>query len=183
MPAQEVYRPFARHMHWLTVALVAGLVPVGLFMTYRGNTLNIWDGLTNSLYSAHKLTGFVLLWLVVVRLGYRLLRGAPADEPTLTPLQKRVSHAVHWAIYGLLLAVPLAGWLAVSLYPSLGLFGLFNLPALVGPNQEMAARAFLAHKIMAISLVALILAHVGAALMHHFILKDGVLRRMLPKGD
>lgn len=181
MADQNIYHPAARHMHWLTVILIAGLVPVGLYMTYRGNTLDIWDGTTNSLYSAHKLTGFLLLWLVVARLLFRLVRGAPPDEPTLDPLQKKVSHIVHWALYGLLVAVPTAGWLGVSLYPSLGIFGLFNLPGLVAPDQDMAKRALLAHKFMAYALVGLICAHIGAALFHHFIRKDGVLRRMLPK--
>ena len=183
MPVQDVYRSAARHMHWLTAALIAGLVPVGLYMTYRGNTLDIWDGLTNGLYSGHKLTGFILLWIVLARLLYRLTQGAPPDEPTLTPLQKRVSHLVHWAMYGLLVAVPLAGWIGVSLYPSLGIFGLFNLPGLVSPNQDMAGTALLAHKFMVYALVGLICAHIGAALFHHFIRKDGVLRRMLPKRD
>jgi cytochrome b561 len=181
MPVQDVYHPAARHMHWLTVILIAGLVPVGLYMTYRGKTLNIWDGLTNSLYSGHKLTGFLLLWLIVARLLFRLTRGAPPDEPTLEPLQKIVSHIVHWALYGLLVAVPMAGWIGISLFPALGIFGLFDLPGLVAPNEDMAKRALLAHKFMAYALVGLIFAHTGAALFHHFIRKDGVLRRMLPK--
>ena len=180
MSDEQVYRPAARHMHWLTVLLIAGLVPVGVYMSYRGNTLDIWDGLTNGLYSAHKLTGFLLLWLVAARLLYRLMRGAPPDEPTLDPLQKKLSHLVHWALYGLLVAVPMAGWAGVSLYPSLGIFGLFNLPGLVAPNEALAGRALMAHKFLAFALIGLICAHIGAALFHHFIRRDGVLRRMLP---
>jgi cytochrome b561 len=181
MSDHEIYRPAARYMHWLTVILIAGLVPVGLYMTYRGNDLDIWDGLTNALYSGHKLTGFLLLWLVVARLLYRLTKGAPPDEPTLDPLQKKLSHIVHWALYGLLVAVPMAGWVGISLYPSLGIFGLFDLPGIVAPNKDMAGRALMAHKLMAFALIGLICAHIGAALFHHFIRKDGVLRRMLPK--
>lgn len=183
MPVPQVYQPAARHMHWLTALLVAGQVPVGFYMTHRGKELDIWDGLTDNLYSGHKLVGFLLLWLILARLLYRFVNGAPQDEPTLTPVQKRLSHLVHWAIYGLLVAAPLAGWIAVSLYPALGIFGIFNLPALVSPNEALAERAFLAHKLLALGLCGLILAHIGAALMHHFILKDGVLRRMLPKRD
>jgi cytochrome b561 len=181
MTDQDAYAPAARHMHWLTVILIAGLVPLGLYMTYRGGTLDIWDGTTNALYSAHKLTGFVVLWLVVARLIFRLMRGAPPDEPTLEPWQKKLSHIVHWALYGLLFVVPLAGWLGVSLYPALGIFGLFDLPALTKPDQDMAERVLQAHKFMAFALVGLICAHIGAALFHHFIRKDGVLRRMLPR--
>lgn len=83
MPATRVYSPVARALHWITVVAVFAMIPVGLAMSYRGNVLNIWDGLTNGLYSAHKLVGFLLLWLMVGRLAYRLLHGAPLDEPTL----------------------------------------------------------------------------------------------------
>ena len=174
-----VYSPVARLLHWLTVAFVAVMVPVGLVMTSRAEH-NIWDGLTNALYSSHKLAGVLLLCLVAVRLIYRLSHGAPPDEPTLEPWQKRVSHLTHWAIYALLIAVPLLGWTGISLYPALDIFGLFTLPGLVSPNQPMSSTVFNLHKLGAFALVALVAMHVGAACFHYFIRKDGVLRRMLP---
>ena len=70
MPAARVYSPVARTLHWITVAAVFVMIPVGLTMSYRGNVLNIWDGLTNGLYSAHKLTGFLLLWLMAQSEGF-----------------------------------------------------------------------------------------------------------------
>lgn len=178
-PPPEVYKPAARHFHWLTVALIAVQVPLGIAMSYRGNWLNLWDALTNTLYSWHKLIGLVILFVVLARLGYRLSRGAPADEPTLEPWQKIVSHTTHWAIYALLIVVPLLGWLGVSYYPALNVFG-FNLPALVSPDQGAAAKVFFAHLVGALLLVVLIGMHVGAALFHYVIRKDGVLNRMLP---
>lgn len=178
--SSATYRPVARLFHWLTVGIVLCMAPVGLYMTYRGNTLNIWDGLTNTLYSSHKLTGIFLLMLVILRLGYRLKNGAPPDEPSLEGWQKAASHLTHWSLYGLLLAVPLAGWIGISLFPSLGVFGLFNLPGLVSPDKDRAALAFMFHKWLGILMGVLILTHVSAALFHYFIRKDGVLRRMLP---
>jgi cytochrome b561 len=175
-----VYSAAARHMHWVTAAVVLAMIPAGLAMTYRGNTLNIWDGLTNAMYSSHKLLGFLVLWLVAGRLAYRLLKGAPPDEPTLLWWQKAGSHLVHWLLYGLLLVVPLLGWVGVSLYPSLTVFGLFNLPALASPNQDLAGKVLDIHGTLAIVMGLLVCAHVGAALYHHLIRKDGVLRRMLP---
>jgi cytochrome b561 len=86
--ARETYTCTARHFHWWTVAVVAVLVPIGLTMNYRGNVLGIFDGLTNTLYSTHKLLGFTLLLIVIARLAYRLLVGAPADEPTHETRQK-----------------------------------------------------------------------------------------------
>src|SRR6478735_2172301 len=122
MPPGDRYSPIARTLHWITVVAVFGMTPVGLTMSYRGNVLDIWDGLTNGLYSAHKLTGFLLLWLTAGRLIYRVLHGAPPDEPTLEWWQRASSHLVHWLLYGLLLVVPLLGWIGVSLYPALDIF-------------------------------------------------------------
>jgi cytochrome b561 len=175
-----VYSPAARRFHWITVAAVFVMIPLGLGMTYRGNSLDLWDGLTNGLYSAHKLLGFLVLWLTAGRLAYRLLHGAPLDEPTLEWWQKAASHLVHWALYGLLLVVPLLGWIGVSLYPALTIFDLFNLPALAAPNEEAAKRVLALHGWLAILLALAVAGHIVAALSHHFIRKDGVLRRMLP---
>lgn len=175
-----VYGPVARRLHWLTVAGVFTMLPLGLVMTYRGNTMDVWDGLTNALYSTHKLLGFLLLWLTAGRLIWRLLHGAPPDEPTLLWWQKAGSHLVHWLLYGLLLVVPLLGWIGVSLFPSLTIFGLFDLPALASPDEEAAKRVLAVHGALALSMALVIAGHIGAALYHYFVRKDGVLRRMLP---
>ena len=175
----EHYSLTARFAHWLTVAFIAVLVPVGLFMTYRGKELNLWDDLTNTLYSGHKLAGFILLWLIVARLGYRLFAGAPADEPTLTGFHKFASHAVHWAMYGLLIAIPILGWIGVSAFPALQVFGGASLPAITGPDRALAEQVFELHGLLARLLMALIALHIAAALYHHFIRRDGVLRRMI----
>ena len=180
-PPAPVYSAAARHMHWATAGAVVIMVPLGLAMTYRGNTLNIWDGLTDALYSSHKLLGFLVLWLVAGRLAYRLLKGAPPDEPTLLWWQKVGSHLLHWLLYGLLLVVPVLGWVGVSLYPSLTVFGLFDLPALAKPNEDLATSVLTVHGKLAIVMALLACAHVGAALYHHLIRRDGVLRRMLPR--
>jgi cytochrome b561 len=178
--SQHVYSPVARRFHWWTVAFVAVLAPVGLYMSYRGNTLNQWDATTNALYSGHKLAGLLLLLLVIARLGYRLVHGAPADEPTLEGWQKAASHVTHWTLYGLLILIPILGWLGVSRYPALEIFGRFELPALVAPDKEQAEAIFNLHKLAAYALIALVALHIAAALFHYVVRKDGVLARMLP---
>jgi cytochrome b561 len=150
---------------------------MGLSMAYRGRVLNVWDGLTNTLYSSHKLLGIVIFCVVAMRLLYRLAHGAPADEPTIAWWQKAASHATHWGLYLLLLTVPILGYLGISLYPALDVFGL-SLPGLVEPNQEAAGRVFFLHLLGAVGIVLLAGMHVSAALFHYFIRKDGVLRRM-----
>ena len=175
-----VYSPVARRLHWLVFALVAVQVPIGFIMSYRGNKTDTWDGMTNGLYSTHKAIGFLLLWLVVIRLAYRLTKGAPADEPTLEWWQKAASHLTHWGLYGLLVAIPMLGWLGVSLYDARSIFGLFSLPALAAKNTDASNLVFALHFYAAMLLAAMVMAHIGAALYHHLIRKDGVLRRMLP---
>jgi cytochrome b561 len=176
----RVYSPLARRLHWWTVVFVAGLIPVGFYMVYRGSTLNIWDATTNNLYTAHKLGGFIVLWLIVARLIYRFRNGAPPDEPTLTGIQQLAAHVTHWAMYGLLIVVPLLGWAGVSRYGALNIWGPISLPPLLSQDQDRATLIFWLHGWAATLLALLILAHVGAALMHHVVLKDGTLRRMLP---
>lgn len=174
------YSSTARFLHWLTVAFVAAIIPVGFVMTYRGKVLNVWDGTTNALYSSHKLAGVILLAIVLVRLGNRLMRGAPADEPSLEAWQRFGSHVVHWLLYLLLVAMPLIGWIGISMFPALDVFGLFKLPALAAPSPDGAKLAFYVHGTCAYILLGLIGVHIAAALFHHFIRRDGVLARMLP---
>ena len=177
----ETYSWTARTLHWVTVALVVIQVPIGAVMTYRGNTLNVWDKLTGALYNSHKLIGVTILLVVIWRLAYRLTRGAPPDEPTIEPWQKLASHANHWGMYLLLVCVPVAGYVGISLFPALDIFGLFSLPGIVAPNKEAANTAFTVHKVLAVLLVLFIAVHVAAALFHYFVRKDDVLGRMLPK--
>jgi cytochrome b561 len=177
----QIYGRTARFLHWLTVALIAVQVPIGLYMSYRGNVLDVWDRLTGALYNSHKLIGVTILLVVLWRLGYRFARGAPADEPTLEPWQKIASGLNHWGMYVLLICVPVAGYIGISLFPALDIFGLFSLPAVVAPDKEAAARVLSIHKLLAVILVLLIAAHIGAALFHYFIRRDNVLGRMLPR--
>lgn len=177
----NTYSRIARALHWTTVALVAIQVPAGVYMVYRGKTLHIWDKLTGALYNGHKLAGIAILLLVLWRLAYRFTRGAPPDEPTLEPWQKLASHANHWGLYLLLVATPVAGYVGISLFPALDIFGLFKLPGIVAPDKAAAGTAFAVHLALAIGLVLLIGMHVAAALFHYFVRKDNVLGRMIPR--
>ena len=176
----QLYSGTARLLHWLTVVLLALQFPVGFYMAYRGNALNVWDSLTNTMYSGHKLSGLVILLIVVLRLLYRTTQGAPPDEPTLEPWQRLVGHLNHWLLYALLIAAPVAGYIGVALFPALDIFGLFKLPAVVSPDKEAAKTALLgsAHDAGTGAGVADRVARWGAALYHYLIRKDDVLGRM-----
>jgi cytochrome b561 len=181
MENSRSYSPLQRMLHWIIALGVICMVPVGLYMVNRGKWSN-FDALTNTLYSWHKLIGFCLLWLIVVRVIVRLMRGAPPPVP-LHPLQKFASEATHFGLYVLLLVVPLLGWAGVSAYGARGT-PLFNLPAILSENQDLGNKILYYHGWVAIGLGLLALMHIGAALMHRFVFKDGVFQRMWPgSGD
>ena len=169
-------------LHWLMAGLVLFQIAAGLIMTYDGPGKEIFKSLTDlfGLYSLHKVLGVVLLALVLIRIAYRVGRGAPPDEPTLEIWQKEVSHFTHAWIYFLLILTPLLGWIGISLYPAVRVFGAFDLPSLMAPDKAASEAVFVAHQYAAFALIALIGAHIGAALFHHFVRRDDVLRRMLP---
>jgi cytochrome b561 len=177
----ELYSRAARTLHWLTVALVAVQLPVGLVMVYRGNVLNVWDKLTGALYNGHKLVGVTILLVVLCRLFYRLLHGAPPPEPTITRWQRIASALNHGGMYVLLICAPVAGYIGISLFPALDIFGLFSLPGVVPPDKEAAKTAFAVHKVLVALVVLMIAVHVAAAMFHYVIRKDNVLGRMIPK--
>jgi cytochrome b561 len=177
---ETTYSTGARHFHWWTVALLTAQVPLGLYMVYRGGATK-FDALTGRLYDLHKTLGLVILALVVARLIYRLVHGAPADEPTIDWWQRAASHVTHWSLYALLILVPLVGWLGISLYGAREVFGILTIPPLAVPNSEAAGTVLLLHRLLAFLIVLLIAMHVGAAVvLHYFIRGDGVLARMLP---
>lgn len=176
----EIYSGTARMLHWIVVGLIAIQVPIGFYMTYRGGDLNIWDATTNNLYSGHKLLGVIILALMIWRLAYRLTAGAPSPEPTLEPWQRMVSELTHWAIYALLFIVPILGYIGISQYPALNIFGMFSLPGIASPDKASAEQIFELHAIAAFALLGLIAMHIGAALFHNIFRKDNVLGRMLP---
>lgn len=177
-PIVEIYSATARALHWLVVALLLVQIPLGLYMVSYGAATKFAPP-TGQMYDSHKLLGLAILSVMLVRLGYRLIHGAPADEPTIEPWQKVVSHITHWALYLLLLAIPIGGWLAVSYYGPVQPFGI-KIPSLAAENKAMAETMFKVHKFSAFALMGLAGMHIAAALYHHTARGDNVLARMLP---
>jgi len=181
-PDPTAYSSTARRLHWLMAVLVIFQVAAGLMMVQEHPESNVWARIAEalSLYDAHKVMGLVLLALALARLAYRIGRGAPADEPTLDTWQREASHMVHSWVYLLLILVPLLGWLGISLYPAVVVFNALTLPSLAPPDQPKSAIVLTAHAYAAFLLIGLVAIHICAALFHHFVRRDDVLRRMLP---
>lgn len=163
-------------LHWLTVVLIIGLGTLGLVMTELPTS-----PLKISLYALHKSFGLTVLALTVLRLLWRFYAGAPDAVPGMPRWQARIAHAVHGALYTLLLAIPLSGWLFNSAagFP-LRWFGLFSLPKLSHYDKTLKAFAHETHETLFYVLAALLLAHAGAALVHHYRDRDATLARMWP---
>jgi cytochrome b561 len=173
------YSPLQRTLHWITVLCLLILVPLGFYMVRRYFATN-FDALTKDLFNIHKLLGLLLLAVVALRLGVRLVRGAPPHVPPLPAGQRMAAEAVHWLLYALLLIVPVLGWMGASAYGLLTLpFGL-RLPEIVANNGDYAGQVLQWHLRGAVVLCLLAGAHIGAALLHRLVLKDRVLERMWP---
>ncbi len=171
------YPATSKLLHWLVAGCVLMTAPVAIAMT------RIDKGPTqDALYNFHKSLGVLILILMVLRLINRLAAGALAAESGIEPWQKTVSSIVHTSLSVLLLAMPVVGYFANSVYgASTPFFGLFEIPAIVGQNEGLATQLFTLHRWVGWLVILLVLTHVSAALYHHFIRRDAVLKRMLPR--
>ncbi len=163
-------------LHWLTALLVVGQVLTVMAMdTDLADNRPLWSML-------HKSGGLTILVLTLARIGWRL-REPWIPEPVATPRwQAFAARAVHVGFYGVLLAMPLIGWAASSAAGrDILWYGLFQWPLLPIEGGRDAARDIIEwHELSAKLLYVLLALHVGAALKHHLIDRDNVLRRMLP---
>lgn len=175
----QSYSGAQKALHWLIALMILSMLPIGFYMVDRGAKTN-FDAWTNTLYTAHKTFGFVVLMLVALRIVVRRSRGAPAPVATLSPLERFVSETVHKLLYVLMLLVPLLGWAGVSAYPARGIFFGLSLPPIAPVNEKLAETLLQLHGYAAIALAALVALHFAGAMMHGFVKKDGVLRRMMP---
>jgi cytochrome b561 len=165
-------------MHWAIAVLI-------LIMAYLGLTMGDLPNGPGKIqtYALHKSIGITILALVALRVLWRLYAGAPHPVPGSPRWQQRIASFTHAAIYLLLFAIPISGWVLNSAagFP-LQWFHLFNLPHIVGENHDLHELAEEAHEIMFWILAFLVVAHAGAAFYHHLFQRDATLARMLPKG-
>jgi cytochrome b561 len=174
-PAAPGYTRTAIALHWLAAALIVGGLALGVWMVdlpLAPRTLRV--------YAYHKWIGITVFLLAVARLGWR--RAHPLPPPVAMPeWQRRAAAATHAALYALMLAIPLSGWLYSSATGvEVVYLGLVPLPDLVAKDKALAGVLKAVHMTLNFTLVALVTVHAGAALRHHFVDRDGVLLRMLP---
>lgn len=162
-------------LHWLMALGILGNGILGLLMVDMSRGM---DKLNT--YAIHKSIGLTLLALLILRACWRLYDRAPRDEP-MPRWQRLAAHATHGVLYLFMLALPLSGWIYNSANGNpLQWFKQFNLPALMGKNEDLAEIAKETHEILFWILVVVLVAHVGGALVHHWFERDNTLLRMLP---
>lgn len=169
----ERYSLVARTLHWIMAILI-------LF--------NLWLGIAHDslpknwqVMPVHKSVGLTVLALAAARLIWRLTH-RPTPLPDALPAWERgAAKATHYAFYVFMLLVPLSGWIMTSAGSRpLSWFFLFDVPKFaVSKGDAIVGISGETHEILGYLWIALLILHVAAALRHHFILKDGVLRRML----
>ena len=131
------YGTVAMSLHWLIAAAVIANLCIGLYMA----DLPRADPSKFELIALHKSIGLTVLALSVLRVVWRLVNPVPLPPPGLAPWLKFAGRAVHFLLYFLIVAIPLAGWLMVSVgsmghpTPVFGLFGWPSFPILADMSR------------------------------------------------
>lgn len=180
------YSAVAMVLHWA----IAGLIAWNLVLGFR---MHAAKGLAQfNLFQLHKSVGISILLFSLVRLAWRLTHRPPPLPATMRGWEKAVAHVTHIALYLIMIGMPLTGWIVVSTSP-------LNIPTLLfhtipwphvpvvhdlaGPLKARINAGFdVSHMILAWGALALIALHVGGALKHMLVERDGVASRMLPFG-
>lgn len=176
-PTTQGYSTAARLFHWIVALLVFGMVPAGLIMVQE----DISRPLQDTLFIFHKNFGLVVFVLVIARFAYRRANPPPPLPDHMPPWQKQIAKLTHRLLYLFLLVLPIAGYIRVRAggFPIESLDAL-GLPPLVPRSDALAERAKTVHYFAAIGIILVAAMHVGAALFHGLVKRDGVFSRMWP---
>jgi cytochrome b561 len=170
------YGAVAQSLHWLIAGLVLMMFGLGWYMVRLPLSQQKFD-----LYQLHKWFGITIFALAALRLLWRLWHTAPPLPSTMPAWERAAARASHGLLYALLLVQPAIGFLQSNAanFPVV-LWGVVPLPALIGADEPLSETLLHLHHFGAFLFALLVLVHALAALRHHFLLGDDVLRRMLP---
>jgi cytochrome b561 len=177
LPTQPAtYTRTAVSLHWVIALMICAAFPLGVYM--HDLPLSPYK---LKLFSYHKWIGVTALMLAAVRVAWRLIYRPPELPATMPRWERYAALAMHQLLYALLFAAPLSGWLASSATGFQTVwFGVIPLPDLIGKDKEFGEFLVGMHKYLDYLLLALVGAHVVAALKHHFIAHDDILIQMIP---
>lgn len=171
------YRPLARWLHWIVAVAVLLMIPAGLVMTQDGLARPVQD----TLFLFHKNLGTLLIPVILVRIIYRLTHRPPPLPETIPAWQRRAAAVSHGLLYALLIVMPVSGFVRVRAggYP-IELLDRLGFGPWIAKSEALGDAASGLHKAAAFLLIAVLAVHVGAALQHALIRRDGVWSRMWP---
>lgn len=172
-----VFTPLQRLLHWVMAVCILAMLFVGVTM------VSIVVPSYLPLISLHKSLGIAILVLALIRLAVRLQAGTPPLPSDLPLPMKLAAHLSHYALYALMIAMPLLGWamLSAASYPVV-VFGSVRLPSIVAPSDHLHTLLWNAHYYLAFAFFALVLMHIAAALFHALVRRDGVFASMASVG-
>ena len=169
----EHFAPAARVLHWVMAILLIAMLFIGVGMVSTVSERHEW------LLHLHKPLGIAILALVIVRLLVRWCTRQPPLPADLPGIQKLAAKLSHWLLYALMLVLPLVGWGMLSAAGDPIMLGAsLHLPPILPAEPHTYALLRKAHGLLAYLLFLTVLAHLGAALYHGWIRRDGVLQSM-----
>jgi len=175
------YHTVAKWFHWVTVVLMAIALSFGFVIKYiKTDPFSI----KLAFYMIHETAGLTILFVAIARLAWRWMSPPPPLPDHLPTAMRKGAAVVHHALYALLILQPIIGFLATNAwgFPMQGptaYFGLIDIPAVIGETPSIAPTLSLIHTVFAWAIVVLLVAHIGGAVFHHAIRRDGTLMRML----
>jgi cytochrome b561 len=175
MTESNEYNGLAKTFHWLAALCV---VLAWLLGTFIDDLPKSWEP---RVLFTHMTLGLTVLAVLVLRVGWRFAHPVPLLETRLGSTVEQVARAAQWLLYALMLAVPATGIvLAFARGQSVPLFGLAEIPSPWPRDRAFARSVKGVHETVANTLLILAALHAAAALLHHYVLKDRTLLRMLP---
>ncbi len=169
---QQSFPAFSKILHWTMAVLILAMLFIGVAMV---STLSGY----HRLVAIYRPLGILILLLAAIRLANRLRRPPPPLPVDMPGPLRLAAHGSHWLLYALMIAMPLIGWgmLSAGGY-SIVLFGSLHLPPILSLNDSVYAFLRPLHTVLAFVLFATFLAHIGAALTHALVFRDGVFESM-----
>jgi len=174
--SSERHGAFTQLFHWATVLLVGA----AYILSPGGSEARVYSAAADAARQWHESVGLVVFAVVLLRILWRLFSVTPEPAPAAAWMRASAK-AVQWALYALLVAIPLTAitgaWLEAR---PLTILGIGNIGPMLAPAHDLGASLAYIHTILGNAIIWLAGLHAVAALFHHYVLRDGILRSMLP---
>lgn len=169
----DTYGTVAKALHWLMAIAIIMMLIMGYFLE---------DLKSPEYYKAHKAIGFILLLLAILRLIWRIVNPVPKYDTSMPKIMALLAHLGHYTLYLLMIIMPLSAFIASNAaFRPVSFLYLFDMDSIFSEkNLELAKNMMNIHRFLAVIFIVVIGAHFLAALYHHYVRKDNVLKRILP---